>query len=633
MPNNTSSPVKRPGLGRRAVSSHAVVTRTSSGNELSESHTNKAPVHNKPHRAHVVGGHRNHHHHHHRNPSFGKNLSKFKLFQLAPETTGRNHHRKKSAPATPVGSPGKSSGHVRWDGALEDHPKNHSMKRNNSTPVLRRNASAVGKRALITTERPHSSAGKKKTVGFELGDDENDDADWEDTTQSPESTRRNSVAPSNPSLDNTTQVLVDPLTFVKRPYPQIPRATSLPDSITNKFVRDNPDPEEYEDEEDQDNKQELDQSTDQGDIANRLLSPSHSARAPPAMSSISAMAKPSAADVSSRSASVNLAGQECTRRTFSTSNLGLANIPGSQPQATSSSMEGGVSRFIVSNKNANQASFSRTDSDPNTPSSFLPHYHPQTPPSPNRGAGKAAASPARPLGSDLPSRTQQKLWLQRTATLNDSPPDNHGVPKSATSSTMDPAFNAVSQARPGTVTFDTSRNMNGGVRTGASGHDTESRHTRKAYEKVSLELTVVRRFQSPTGDSFNRLRALARASKARVISEEPASAMGKPVKSAPSLPLLQHGKHPSRLGSSSESKSQVPDQHSSTSEDLATQSESTDAIQAAKSSHPSHRILSTSDDATHGLTGDQDPEDYPPVNQTDMMIRRMWESREVATSG
>ncbi|KAJ5387672.1 hypothetical protein N7509_010213 [Penicillium cosmopolitanum] len=596
MPNNTSSPVKRPGLARRAVSSHAVVTRANTTSDLSESHTNKAlvhPVHLKSHRAHVVGGHRNHH----RNPSLGKNLSKLKLFQLAPEATTRNHHRKKSAPATPVGSP-KDKGHVRWDGALEDHPKN-SMKRNNSTPVLRRNNSGgtVSKKALVT-DRPLLSAGKKKSVGFELGDDLNDDAEWEDTTQSPESTRRNSVAPSNPSLENNNQVLVDPLTFVKRPYPQISRATSLPESITNKFVRDQSDPDEEDEDEDedaderQDDSQELDQSADQGDIANRLLSPTHSAKAPPAMSSISAMAKPSAKDPASRSASVNLA-QESTRRTFSTSNPGLAMTPGSQPHATSSSMEGGVSRFIVSNKTANQAS-SRTDSDPNTPSSFLPHYHPQTPPSPNRGAAKAAASPARPLGVDLPSRTQQKLWLQRTATLNDSPPT-------------------------------TMEGINGGARTGAIGHDNESRQTRKAYEKVALELTAVRRFQSPTGDSFNRLRTIARASKA--------SALGKPIKSAPSLPLLQTGKRPSRLGSSSESKSQLHDPQSSTSEDPATQSESTDAVQATKSFHPSHRILSTSDEAAHGLTGEQDTEDYPQVNQTDMMIRRMWESREVATSG
>lgn len=628
MPNNTSSPVKRPGLGRRAVSSHAVVTRSNS-NELSESHTSKAPVHHKPHRAHVVGGHRNHH----RNPSLGKNFSKLKLFQLGgPEATGRNHHRKKSAPATPVGSP-KGQGHVRWDGDLEDHPKN-SMKRNNSTPVLRRNHSGVGKKALVT-ERPLSSTGKK-TVGFELGDDDNDDAEWEDTTQSPESTRRNSVAPSNPSVENT-QVLVDPLTFVKRPYPQIPRATSLPESITNKFARNHSDLEEEDENEDAeedeqgDSKQELDQSVDQGDIASRLLSPAHSAKAPPAMSSISAMAKPSAKDPASRSASVNLAQERNNRRAMSSSNPSFAMTPGSQPQATSSSMEGGVSRFIVSNKSANQAS-SRTDSDPNTPSSFLPHYHPQTPPSPNRVAGKAAASPARPLGADLPSRTQQKLWLQRTATLNDSPPDNHGATPTTSSAAMDLAVN---QQRPGAGAFDVSRGINGSARPGgAVGQDSESRQTRKAYEKVSLELTAVRRFQSPTGDSFNRLRAIARASKGRAVSAEQASALGKPVKSAPSLPLLQQSKRPSRLGSSSESKSQLQrDPQSSTSEDPATHSESADTVQATKSSHPSHRILSTSAEAVHGLTGDQDTEDYPQVSQADMMTRRMWESREVATSG
>lgn len=630
MPTTTSSPVKRPGLGRRAVSSHAVVTRTNSS-ELSESHNSKAPVHHKAHRTHVVGGGRNHH----RNPSFGKNLNKLQRFQLAPEPTGRHHQRKKSAPATPVASP-KGTAHVRWDGALDDHPKNHSMKRNNSTPVLRRNPSAIGKKALVT-DRPHSSSGKKKTVGFELGDVENDDAEWEDTTQSPESTRRNSVAPSNHSVENAA-VLVDPLTFVKRPYPQMPRATSLPDSITNNFVRPEPDEDEDEDEQEDDSDEtgEPGQALEQSDIANRLLSPSHSAKAPPAMSSISAMAqhRPPVSDSASRSASYNLSGgPDGARRTFSTSNLGLASMPGSQPQATSSSMEGGVSRFIVSNQSGHDAS-SRTDSDPNTPSSFLPHYHPQTPPSPGRGAGKSTASPARPRGADLPSRTQQKLWLQRTATLNNSPPDTHGVSTTASPSAIDPTFMAAGHARSVSGAYDASRGMNGVGRVGGAGHDSEARHIRKAYEKTSLELMVVRRFQSPTGDSFHRLRAVARASKALAGSAEQrqGSALGKPVKSAPSLPLLQHGKPPGRLGSSFESKSQLPDPHSTASEDPATQSESTDT-QTAKSAHPSHRILSTSDEVAHGLQGDNDPEEYPPVSETDMMIRRMWESREVATSG
>lgn len=248
MPNNTSSPVKRPGLGRRAVSSHAVVTRANSNLDLSESHNSKAPI-QKAHRAHVVGGGRNHH----RNPSIGKNFNKLQRFQLGPEPTGRHHQRKKSAPATPVASP-KGTAHVRWEiGTVDVHPKNDSMKRNNSTPILRRNNSAVGKKTLVT-DRPVLSSGKKKSVGFELGDDETDEAEWEDTTQSPESTRRNSVAPSNHSAENPA-VLVDPLTFVKRPYPQVPRATSLPDSVINKFVRRDLEEDEDEDEDEESGKQ------------------------------------------------------------------------------------------------------------------------------------------------------------------------------------------------------------------------------------------------------------------------------------------------------------------------------------------------------------------------------------------
>jgi hypothetical protein len=347
------------------------------------------------------------------------------------------------------------------------------------------------------------------------------------------------------------------------------------------------------------------------------------------MSSISAMAKPS--DSTSRSTSLTLAsGLDAARRTFSTSNLGLAQMPSSQPGATSSSMEGGVSRFIMSNKSGLQSS-SRTDSDPNTPSSFLPHYHPQTPPSPNHGS-KSTASPARPRGVDLPSRTQQKLWLQRTATLNNSPPDSHGVSTNMPPSTIDPTFIPGGHSRASS-TFDGSRGMNGGGRAGVPGHDTEARQIRKAYEKTSLELMVARRFQSPTADSFQRLRAVARASSSRAVTAEHASALGKPVKSAPSLTLLQQGNRPSRLGSSSETKSRLPDPHSSASEDPATHIESTDTTQAAPSSHPSHRILSTSDEAAHGLTGDQSSDDFPALSETDLMIRRMWETREVATSG
>ncbi|KAJ5129684.1 uncharacterized protein N7515_005723 [Penicillium bovifimosum] len=624
MPNsntsNTSSPVKRPGLGRRAVSSHAVVTRAANPNDLSQSHTQKAPVHHKPHRAHVVGGHRNHH----RNPSTGKTFNKFQRSQLGLETAGRHHQRKKSAPATPVASP-KDSTRIHWDNAVHDRRTDLSMKRNNSTPALHRNPYALGKKALVT-DRPATSAAKKKTVGFELADDETDEAEWEDTTQSPESTRRNSVAPLNPSADNGT-VLVDHLTFVKRPYPQAPRATSLPESITNKFARERSELDEDEDEEDEQHDSEVEtdkstQHTEHGDIATRLLSPSHSTKAPPAMSSISAMVKPEAKNLnpaSRSSASLNLAaGQDNARRTFSTTSM--ASMPGSHPQAASSSMEGGVSRFIM-NKNGMQAS-SRTDSDSNTPSSFLPHYHPQTPPSPHTAATQPTSSPARPRGAELPSRTQQKLWLQRTATLNNSPPDTHGVAATVPPSGVDANFSGASHARPGAGTYDANR-VNGEGRAGGAGHDSETRHIRKAYERTSLELMVVRRFQSPTGQSFARLRHLAQVNKA-----VPGPVLGKAVKSAPHLPLLQQDKRPNRLSSNPASSSQLGNTISTG--DTATNSDPTSAPQDAKSNDPSHRILSTS---AEGMGDSGENTQGFQMSDSDMLIRRMWESREVAIHG
>ncbi|KAJ6160905.1 hypothetical protein N7470_004301 [Penicillium chermesinum] len=581
----------------------------------------RSTLHHKPHRPHVVGGGRNHH----RNPSSGKNVNKLPRFQL-PETTGRHHQRKKSAPATPIASP-KGQSHIRWEeGAHEQRPG--SMKRNYSTPALRRNTSGIQKK-INPADRPHTSSERKKSVGFELGEYEPDDAEWEDTTQSPESTRRNSVAPSNPSLENQ-QVLVDPLTFVKRPYPQMPRATSLPDSITSRLAREQADAEEEAEEEAAAAAEAASSHVETSDIASRLLSPSLSAKAPPAMSSISAMAKSSDAAHRTNS-SLSLAGKDGgSRRNYSTTNLGTASVPSSHTQATSSSMEGGVSRFIPSNR-AGQNASSRTDSDPNTPSSFLPHYHPQTPPSPNRGAGKATtSSPAHPSRAEN-SRTNQKMWLQRTATLNNSPPDSHGVSNAVPPSAIDSTYMANNNARAGGG-FDTGRATNGSARAGVPGQDSETRQIRKAYEKAALELSVVRRFQSPAGDSFNRLRAVAGASKALGLSLEQRSALGKPTKSAPSLPLLQQGRHPNRLGLSSESKSQLPDPHSSAPEDPASQSESTDTA-TTKVSHPSHRILSTSDEGVQGPPGENDSEDYPPVSEADMMIRRMWDSREVATSG
>lgn len=642
--NTTSSPVKRPGLGRRAVSSHAVVTRsTSTTGDSSDPKSHVVHRHHHP-RPHLVG----HRHNHNRNPSYGKNVNKTQRLTSGAEPA-RHHQRKKSAPATPATSPPRGGPHVRWEeGEFEDPNPAASMKKNNSSPALRRYTStgtAPSKKSIVSTDRPRSSSGKKKTVGFEIGDSDNDDGDWEDTTQSPESTRRSSVAQSKGSVENAA-ALVDPLIFVKRPYPQIPRATSLPEPTSQNFAQEGqstddeegqePQHEEKErqgfqeqQESQQDNKQqqEAGQVPELSAIASRLISPALSAKAPPAMSSISAMAKPAAIDAAiSRTASLNnlKAGQDGSRRTLPSPNPALASTPGNHTQATSSSIEGGVSRFIVNNNGA-----SRADSDPNTPSSFLPHYHPQTPPSPGTTIKPRASPPLRPPGAEPPSRTQQKLWLQRTAALNTSPPDGHDtVPPSA----MDGTFMASAHGRPGTGAYDAGRALvNGSSRSGGPGHDNEAKQTRKAFEKTALELTVVRRFQSPTVYSFSRLRPVIQETRG---PERSNTSLGQPVKSAPALTLLNDGQQSSRGSGQALSPEarQLVGRRMRPSVSEVDDSSVNDSGDRPKSQHPSQRILSTSDDTATGNPSTDDDAETNEYNDTEMMIRRMWDSRIVASS-
>lgn len=640
--NNTSSPVKRPGLGRRSASSHALIsTRTSPSNqaELSHSHTQKTPVHN-PHRPHVVGGA---HRLHGRNPSFGKNLNKLqKLMGAEGATTSagaRHHQRKKSAPVTPAASP-RGHHHVRWDsakGALGDHKANVSMKKNYSSPALRRNTSGVlGKKALVT-DRPHAAKGQvKKVVGFQLADSDDDDGEWEDSTQSPESTRRNSEVPVQDGAEDNT-VLVDPLTFVKRPYPQAPQASSLPEQNRKSLSQESHQEDQHTDEDDDDDEEEQSsteereqrtRTVEHEDIASRLLSQSRSSKAPPAMSSVSAMAKPAAVDPTPRTTSLsNIASsQDASRRSpLSTSNP--ANTPGNNTQGTSSSMEGGVSRFIINDKSGQ----SRTDSDPNTPSSFLPHYHPQTPPSPGQGATSKrtkTSPPPRPPGGEPPSRTQQKLWLQRTAALSTSPPDSHGPGSTMSPSTMDPAFTA--HSRPGSRPYDGGRGMNGSARAGGTAHDGEAKHIRKAYEKTASELNVVRRFQNPTKDSFSRV--------SRFMNEMERPATGAAQNQSPTkTEKKRHGDSETGLTQliskarpfglkSSGSRVNFQDQDDAV--NVGDTAEPVDRLGVDNPSHsqnPTHPVV---DDAAHGGANDSV---FP--DETVMMLRRMWESREVPTAG
>lgn len=679
-----ASPGKRPGLARRSVSSHAIIsTRTSPATTATDATEPQKATAAAGHKArpHVVGGgHRTHG----RNPSFGKNLNKLQrmhttsnihLFTEGTNTIGtgaRHHQRKKSAPVTPIESPRTSgSSHVRWEGentSLGEH-KSHvpSMRKNYSTPALHRNTSAILPKKALVTDRPQSAKGRpKKSVGFELVGDSDSEEEWEDSTQSPESTRRGSAVQSTKDSAESSQVLVDPLTFVKRPYPQIPQSRSLPESTISNL------PQAIEDSDDESATHEQASSVssheqerepqpeprahEPEDIANRLLSQSRLSKAPPAMSSISAMGTATGIDASRRNESIT------SLSNLASSHGGLRHapsVPSSQAQSSlpqSSSIEGGVSRFIV-NPQAGAHATSRTDSDPNTPSSFLPHYHPQAPPTPERSAakkGKATSPQPRPLGDGIPSRTQQKLWLQRTAALTTSPPDSNGSP-ALPQSTIDPAFIATSHTRNGQ--YDNGRGtVNGSARVGAS-HDSEAKHTRKAFEKTALELHVVRRFQSPTKNSFMRLQRLMNTSgRPNTGSDSTSNFLAKNSKSAPSLTTGQflnalpnrRAKAAAASSGDNESSAESADKtrHRASKPGRVYFQEHDDVVNISDpSSDPAERLAVESQQGepssvngpigtdNKAVTDTADREGYFATEQ-EMLLRRMWESRgEVASPG
>lgn len=680
--SHVTSPGKRPGLARRSVSSHAVVsTRTSSATtatDTTESQKATAAAGHKA-RAHVVGGA---HRAHGRNPSFGKNLNKLQRMhttsniQLVTEGTtaigtgARHHQRKKSAPVTPIASPRTSGSHVRWEGgntSLGEH-KSHvsSMRKNYSTPALHRNTSAIIPKKALVTDRPQSAKGRpKKSVGFELVGDSDSEGEWEDSTQSPESTRRGSAVQSTKDSAESSQVLVDPLTFVKRPYPQIPQSRSLPESTISSLPQaigdsdnesaNNEQASSVSSHEQEQESQPDSRAHEPEDIANRLLSQSRLSKAPPAMSSISAMGTATGIDASRRNESIT------SLSNLASTHGGLRHapsLPSSQAQASlpqSSSIEGGVSRFIV-NPQAGAHATSRTDSDPNTPSSFLPHYHPQVPPTPERSTAKKAKATSpqpRPLGDGIPSRTQQKLWLQRTAALTTSPPDSNGSP-ALPQSTIDPVLIAASHTRNGQ--YDNGRGaVNGSTRVGAS-HDSEAKHTRKVFEKTSLELHVVRRFQSPTKNSFMRLLKLTNTSgRPNTASDTSSNFLAKSSKSAPSLTTGQFlNALPSRRAKAAAASS-GDNESSAESADNTRQRTSKlgrvyfqdhdDVVNISDpSSDPAERLAVESQQggsaSANGPTGTDnqtvtgtDREGYFATEQ-EMLLRRMWESRgEVASPG
>lgn len=455
MPSLSPSPRKRLSLPERNSSTHSL---SSSG---------KPPIQKTP-RTHVAGkGHS-------RNLSHGKTQTKLGKVNsstaLAADASRPSHQRKKSGATSPPASP--KAFHVKRNASHVVLPKTTShanLRRNQSANVLGRNPShlALKKLGLPPAPRAQEKSKAKDYGGFELGstDEEDDEGEWEDsTTQSPEATRDHSKA-------STPVRVATPPRHVQKPPDLQPgrqdKTSSPPAPVLQNQYRSAPNLTST-------------AAVNHGrhqqltDLALRQQNP-RSSRAPPAMSSISAHAAPAHLlrnDSSKSFTKVTIADAQSPPTHAGTSGGGTSSI------------EAGVSHFLPpSSMGVSQSSPVASDDD--APNEFLPNYHPMPSQSPEK------ATSTKSELADVPSRTQQRLELQRreamrTGTTTASAPPAGGLAFSFGSA-------ASLQSRPG------SRGRN---RSGTA----EAKAIKRDEEAAAKQLGVVRRFRNPIVESVKRLK-------------------------------------------------------------------------------------------------------------------------------
>lgn len=525
--------------------------RTSSNLSLSSS--SKQPGHkvSRP-RAHV------------RNPSHGKNLSKLgKIHSNANivAEAARAHNRKKSGQESPPTSPRitlvkRNSSHV----ALPKNTSHTNLRKNHSATALPRNTShGALKKVGLPPPQPKKKTKTTNEVGFELGDtseEGEEDAEWEDSTISPEATRNNSKAstPARVATPNQEQKPSD------HRFPHKEKTSSPPAVSLRNNNRSLPNF----------NSAELGQrSTQSPTILQQNL---RSSRAPPAMSTAQAHSKLG-------NIQRNNSSRSFTHVDHADADVSPTHIEGS------SSAEGGVSHFLSTSTPANEGS----DYDSST--NFMGNYHPQP-----------SESPEKPknLNKSLPSRTQQKLELQRREMM-----------RSGAMTPTTPPSPGMAYGFGSSVALHSRGSSRGRTRSLAE----DAKDAAKKYDIASKQLEVVQRFRDPVLDSLKRLKASG------VLPADIGVVAPAAVKSRPQ----------SRRGTSQATNGVVK----------STGTSPEDRKPGPVSSRPSSRghvhfqRQGSHDDIglsrSRGSDGDHDvPDD---ITREEALIRRIWESREVYDPG
>ena len=487
---------------RPSLSSHR-----SSSSSLSRDHkyASQSPLPTPPsesqrpsqrhHSKHFVVGHPRGLHAHSRVPSYGKNLNKLTKSAVAltdgdAAALSKNHIR--SLSHNPFGSP---PGHkVKRNGSnvsLARNQSHTSLKKNTSSSSLRRDGSKSDVRKAVRHDAPlrrsHSQpsvangTALKNGAASESNEHENS---WEETEVS-KSGGKDRESP-------TLEAQLRPYPSQKSSTSHQPSRTSLQDqnSRSSNQQKRPPEPQDVPSDDSGSDHQngsayypQLPATPPHTEpITSRLLYRNPPHKAAPQMSIISATATPQ----THRSPSSSFEG-------ISTPNVG--------------SREDQISRFIGGSSGSRGPvnSVSPPDDASGEPSAWnldAQKRNQSTPSLPSQATDHGRSNTPSRSNPNQPSRTQQKLWLQR-ASSNIEP--QHPIPG--------PSMNVISGLRKSASGLSAS--------TSAFYGDGLHPRVQHEFERIEREYLNVRRYKDPVGDALARLGQIPELQKIRRIPTEP----------------------------------------------------------------------------------------------------------------
>jgi len=519
---------------------------------------------------------------------------------------GRQHKRAKSGQTTPSASPKTTAAaHMKRNSSHVVLPKNRSagnLRKNQSTTALTAHNRNLSRGALNKLGAPAEQKEQKakqeqqqKQGVFDLGNassEEEEEAEWEDSTASPELTRNNSKV-STPARSHTPNGEPVPKPPEQHPHPDVPEKTSSPPEPSIKNNRSAPNL-QYE----------RTFSQDQPRQNPALLQPNGRSRAPPAM--ITATAHSSQQNLNRSDSQRSLLKSSRTSLEKSEESAKTSHSP--RTPATSgvtaeSSGSAGVSHFLTNEQPSQRTNRDRHGSDTDeSVSDFMATYKPQ----PSESPEKPRTNINRARLATQPSRTQQKLELQRREVMRGVGPP--------------PTPSAGMALSVGSSVSVHSRSASKGRNRSMAG---EYKAIKADYENAVKQLTVVRRFRNPVLESLNRLKQSG-----GVLSTE-ASTNTVPSKADQKRPPSRHGRMASTRPAASTTNIAERD-HAGAGE------EHPKSVALKQSAHRDSRVSfqlsrqGSHDDILTTSAGSPDAHHHdlddglPPK---EALIRRMWESR------